>query len=96
MARRATLSVTYDKSSKFYSMFGMVVKCQLEIHLVEDCLYLTVEGRIETRIETRLKSAKSSKLELLKKARLVQTLAPLRCEGKDGIKFCHLATLFAE
>ena len=56
-------------------MFGVVMKCQLEIHLVEDCLYLTLEGRIKTRIKTRLKSAKSSKLELLKKARLVQTLA---------------------
>ena len=39
--------VTHDKSSKVYSMFGMVLKCKSKIHLVKDCLYLTVVGRIE-------------------------------------------------
>ena len=47
--------VTHDKSSKFYSMFGIVMKCHSKIHIFKDCLYLTVVGRIENSNRNSIK-----------------------------------------
>ena len=67
MARRATLSVTYDKSSKFYSMFGIVMKCHSKIHLVKNGMYLTVVGRIKNSNRNSIKICRKFKTPLAKK-----------------------------
>ena len=59
--------VTHDKSSKVYSMFGMVMKFQSKIHLVKDCLYLTVVGRIENSNRNSIKICQKLETQVAQK-----------------------------